>query len=122
MQTIQIAGTLNPVTKSFLPKYEYTLPPLSIIFYIYLPHFLLFLSFFPKGASVVMSYHNNSVPQALIDLFPDIGVDEDKFPRNCILLYVLIYILLFFCFFLQQVFYELDLHIQKVRQMLRLQR
>eukprot|EP00026_Physarum_polycephalum_P001009 Phypoly_transcript_01010.p1 GENE.Phypoly_transcript_01010~~Phypoly_transcript_01010.p1 ORF type:complete len:1168 (+),score=148.17 Phypoly_transcript_01010:225-3728(+) len=32
-----------------------------------------------KGAARVLSYHDNSVTQALVDLFPDIGLDKTKF-------------------------------------------
>jgi hypothetical protein len=32
-----------------------------------------------QGASVVLSYHNNSLPQALRDLFPDVAIDVNKF-------------------------------------------
>eukprot|EP00026_Physarum_polycephalum_P002735 Phypoly_transcript_02743.p1 GENE.Phypoly_transcript_02743~~Phypoly_transcript_02743.p1 ORF type:complete len:836 (+),score=105.65 Phypoly_transcript_02743:77-2584(+) len=35
-----------------------------------------------KGANRVMHYHKNSSIKALIDLFPNIGLDEAKFPRK----------------------------------------
>lgn len=38
--------------------------------------------FSAKGANWVMSYHNNSVFQALSDLFPDIGLEKFKFPKH----------------------------------------
>eukprot|EP00026_Physarum_polycephalum_P001397 Phypoly_transcript_01398.p1 GENE.Phypoly_transcript_01398~~Phypoly_transcript_01398.p1 ORF type:complete len:808 (+),score=111.44 Phypoly_transcript_01398:465-2888(+) len=34
-----------------------------------------------KGADRVLAYHNHSVPTALLDLFPDIGLDKSKFQR-----------------------------------------
>eukprot|EP00026_Physarum_polycephalum_P001051 Phypoly_transcript_01052.p1 GENE.Phypoly_transcript_01052~~Phypoly_transcript_01052.p1 ORF type:complete len:797 (-),score=76.09 Phypoly_transcript_01052:124-2514(-) len=32
-----------------------------------------------KGISTVLAYHNQSVPTALLDLFPNIGLEKDKF-------------------------------------------
>jgi exonuclease V gamma subunit len=34
-----------------------------------------------KGTRSVIYYHNNSVSKALIDLFPDIGLEMSKFQR-----------------------------------------
>ena len=34
---------------------------------------------FVKGANRVISYHDNSVTTALLELFPDIGLERTKF-------------------------------------------
>lgn len=41
------------------------------------PNILLTVAF--KGAKSVLSYYNNSLPKALLLLFPEIGLQEDKF-------------------------------------------
>lgn len=49
-----------------------------------LPHFSE-LQFY-KGAFKVIYYHNNKVQQALMDLFPSIGLDKSKFVEKCTLI------------------------------------
>ena len=46
--------------------------------------FLLLFLFRLQGASKVVFYHNRSISKALIDLFPDVGLEEAKFwTPNC---------------------------------------
>jgi hypothetical protein len=40
-----------------------------------------------KGASIVISYHDNSLIKALQDLFPDIGLKKEKLSKLCMPLY-----------------------------------
>lgn len=39
--------------------------------------------FYTKGAARVIHYHGDSVVQALVTLFPDIGLEKTKFTREC---------------------------------------
>ena len=47
--------------------------------------FLRIILCFMKGAAGVLYYHNYNLPQALLDLFPDIGLAKEYFRRNCML-------------------------------------
>ena len=38
-----------------------------------------------KGAQQVIAYHNNSIKQALLDLFPNIGLERAMFPKKGLL-------------------------------------
>ena len=38
-----------------------------------------------KGARQVIAYHNNSIKQALLDLFPNIGLERAMFPKKGLL-------------------------------------
>lgn len=37
---------------------------------------------FLKGSSKVMAYYSGSVPRALLDLFPNIGLEKNKFENK----------------------------------------
>ena len=58
-----------------------------------------YLLFDPQGAYSVIYYHNNSVAQALCDLFPEMGFSKDKFYKKCMSEPVAI------CFFLSNLLY-----------------
>lgn len=49
-----------------------------------------------KGAERVTAYHNNSVVKALLDLFPDIGLDKAQFALKCMFDFYRFFIFSFF--------------------------
>ena len=63
-------------------------PLLSISLSVYLPYLLLLFLFslFWQGLRGVLSYHEYSLAKALVDLFPDVGLDFSKIhvPRGMI--------------------------------------
>jgi hypothetical protein len=76
---MQKAGLCSPEKKYWQQKYSTTplLIPLlsfcSLLLHLSLPSFIHFGC---KGAWSVISYYNGSVAKALLDLFPNIGLDK----------------------------------------------
>ena len=54
----------------------------------------MFLFVCVKGADAVMSHHGNCVKQALVDLFPELGLQKELFWDKCTF-FVLIFLGLF---------------------------
>ena len=41
------------------------------------------LAYAMQGAAQVLMFHNNSIPNALLELFPNIGFEKSKFVKTC---------------------------------------
>ena len=75
-------GTHNLLGESWLKRYRdlnlkylaTNIPFLFVFFFVFV--------FVFQGANSIIFYHE-TIPRALLDLFPNIGLDKSRFPAHC---------------------------------------